>query len=59
MSGGSEQVNGRENGPVLQSVFLAVIDHSEGYNISPGIKVTNALWDKTRSFRDIYANTVP
>ena len=30
VSGASEQVNGRASGPVLQSVFLAVIDHSEG-----------------------------
>ena len=28
MSGASEQVNGRASGPVLRSVFLAVIDHS-------------------------------
>ena len=29
MSGASERANGRASGPVLQSVFLAVIDHSE------------------------------
>ena len=29
MSGGSERANGRASGPVLQSVFLAVLDHSE------------------------------
>ena len=28
MSGASEQANRRVSGPVLQSVFLAVIDHS-------------------------------
>ena len=28
VSGASEQVNGRASGPVLQSVFLAVINHS-------------------------------
>ena len=28
MSNASEQANGRASGPVLQSVFLAVIDHS-------------------------------
>ena len=28
MSGASERANGRARGPVLQSVFLAVIDHS-------------------------------
>ena len=30
VSGASEQANGRASGPVLQSVFLAVIDHSGG-----------------------------
>ena len=29
MSGASEQANGRASGPVLQSVFLAVFDHSD------------------------------
>ena len=29
MSGASERANGRASGPVLQSVLLAVIDHSE------------------------------
>ena len=29
MSGASERGNGRASGPVLQSVFLAAIDHSE------------------------------
>ena len=29
VSGASERENGRASGPVLQSVFLAVIDHSE------------------------------
>ena len=29
MSGARERANGRASGPVLQSVFLAVIDHSE------------------------------
>ena len=28
MSGASKRANGRVSGPVLQSVFLAVIDHS-------------------------------
>ena len=28
MSGASERANGRASGPVLQSVFLAVLDHS-------------------------------
>ena len=28
MSGASERANGLASGPVLQSVFLAVIDHS-------------------------------
>ena len=28
MSGASEQANGRASGPVLQSLFLAVIEHS-------------------------------
>ena len=28
LSGESEQANGRASGPVLQSVFLAVLDHS-------------------------------
>ena len=32
MSGASEQANGRASGPVLQSVFLAVIDHSAWWN---------------------------
>ena len=30
MSGASERANGRASGPVLQSVFLAVIDHRGG-----------------------------
>ena len=30
VSGASERANGRASGPVLKSVFLAVIDHSEG-----------------------------
>ena len=30
MSDASEQANGRASGPVLQSVFLAVLDHSAG-----------------------------
>ena len=29
VSGASERAYGRASGPVLQSVFLAVIDHSE------------------------------
>ena len=29
MSSASERANGRASGPVLQSVFLAVLDHSE------------------------------
>ena len=29
VSGASERANGRASGPVLQSVFLAVIDHSD------------------------------
>ena len=29
MSGASERANGRAGGPVLQSVFLAVFDHSD------------------------------
>ena len=29
MSGASERANGRASGPVLQSVFLAVFDHSD------------------------------
>ena len=29
VSGASERANGRAIGPVLQSVFLAVIDHNE------------------------------
>ena len=28
MSGATEQTNGRASGPVLQSVFLVVLDHS-------------------------------
>ena len=28
MSGASEQANGRASGPVFQSVFLVVLDHS-------------------------------
>ena len=28
VSGASERANGRASGPVLQSVFLAVLDHS-------------------------------
>ena len=28
MSGASKQANGQASGPVLQSVFLAVLDHS-------------------------------
>ena len=28
MSGASDRANGRVSGPVLQSVFLAVLDHS-------------------------------
>ena len=28
VSGANERANGRASGPVLQSVFLAVIDHS-------------------------------
>ena len=35
VSGASERANGRGRGPVLQSVFLAVFDHSgEGRNAS-------------------------
>ena len=30
VSGASERANGRASGPVLQSVFLAFIDHSGG-----------------------------
>ena len=30
VSGASERANGRASGPVLQSVFLAVFDHSAG-----------------------------
>ena len=30
VSGASEQANGRASGPELQSVFLAVFDHSAG-----------------------------
>ena len=30
VSGASERANERASGPVLRSVFLAVIDHSEG-----------------------------
>ena len=29
MNGASERANGRASGPVLQSLFLTVIDHSE------------------------------
>ena len=29
MSGASERANGRVSGPVLQSVFFAVLDHNE------------------------------
>ena len=29
VSGASERANGRASGPVLQSVFLAVLDHSD------------------------------
>ena len=28
MSGASDRANGRASGPILQSVFLAVLDHS-------------------------------
>ena len=34
VSGASERANGRASGPVLQSVFLAVFDHS-AFFISP------------------------
>ena len=38
VSGASERVNGQVSGPVLQSVFLAVIDHSEGEKRQSPIK---------------------
>ena len=45
MSGASERANGRASGPVRQSVFLAVFDHSakvgltcEEIEIHPGAK---------------------
>ena len=35
MSGASERANGRASGPVLQTVFLAVLDHSvKGKSVS-------------------------
>ena len=34
MSGASEQANGRASGPILQSVFLVVLDHSGGVKSS-------------------------
>ena len=33
MSGASERANGRASGPVLQSVFLAIFDHSAALKI--------------------------
>ena len=33
VSSASERANGRASGPVLQSVFLAVIDHSAIYRL--------------------------
>ena len=33
VSGASERANGRASGPVLQSVFMAVIDHSDGRKV--------------------------
>ena len=35
MSGASKRANGRASGPVLQSVFLAVLDHSAITQTSP------------------------
>ena len=34
MSGASERANGRASGPVPQSVFLAVLDHSDGVKLA-------------------------
>ena len=34
MSGASKRTNGRASGPVLRSVFLAVLDHSAACDIS-------------------------
>ena len=43
MSGASERANGRASGPVLQSVFLAVIDHSALQAFTP-IKFETDAW---------------
>ena len=43
MSSVSEQVNGRASGPVLQSVFLAVIDHSAELSRKPNPTKKTAL----------------
>ena len=45
MSGASERANGRASGPVLQSVFLAVIDHSE-------MKELHLNWDRSSMDRE-------
>merc|ERR1719511_359811 len=42
VSGASERANGRASGPVLQSVFLAVIDHS-GREAMPGSWAPSSL----------------
>ena len=42
MSGASKRANGRASGPVLQSVFLAVIDHSVAEDLQgPASSCTN------------------
>ena len=39
MSSASERANGRASGPLLHSVFLAVIDHSEEVIIGDGVVI--------------------
>ena len=55
VSGVSERANGRASGPVLQSVFLAVIDHSESEednkrsSLFPSFYISSSGWKTTVS----------
>ena len=52
MSGASERANGRASGPVLQSVFLAVFDHSAGVK-GEGVEEWRIGDERERGFRTI------
>ena len=47
MSNSSEQANGRASGPVLQSVFLVILDHSETVSQLVGM-VNDAALERVR-----------